>query len=226
MSAIMKSMRFDYYRLAVTGTRGMVITILVPLVYAAIFGSAKDASAIIYPFVIIMTVMLSMNVFSSENMNGQRHVNGLIPVSRRSQVCGRYLFTVLLDCCGVAELLACNIIIGLLHGGMWSTDRLVYIAIWMCIGAAEQAILLPLLYKYEASKVLRVVTFAIFGVVLMIMVGTWWIPKEALMSAFQWFSTHASSSAPAVMLMTVAGSIVVLGVSLAASIRSYLDRDL
>ena len=226
MNAIIKSMRLDYYRFSAAGPRGMVITIVVPLVYAAVFGSAAEASAIIYPFVVILMVMFSMNVFTMERSNDHRKVNGLIPVSRRSQVCGRYLFVVLMDCCAAAELLACNLIIGMLHGGIWSTDDLVYIAIWVCFGVVEQAVLLPLLYRYEVSKVLRAATFIIFGITMMIMVGTWWIPKETVMSTLEWLSAHATSAAAAINSIAVAGSVAAMCVSLAASIRIYRNTDL
>lgn len=233
MNAIIKSIRLDFARLTSNGFASFIISAAIPILYELLFRIMNpDTSSIglistaIVSMVAAVTIMFTINVFRSEDQNGHRKINGIIPVSRASQVIGRYTLVALIDIAGALEVEMC-LLISMFQSSVSSADAVLRdIAIMLVLSVLCEAILLPVMYRFSSTKVLQYITFGFLTVFLAVLAIVVALSKLKMLNGIVSLVTGISWSVSLVAALVGVLVVVAVTISFTLSRRIYLRREL
>ena len=169
-----------------------------------------------YAFLGFSVLFLCMMPYYLLQLNDGSRVDALLllmPVSRTTVVAERYITALLSAACALPIFLAA----GLIMGG----DAVTLLALQLAAGLLVLALLLPLAYKFGATKsrMLMLVMLALFfstsGIISGLLTEDSSLPEVAI---DHWVGILARFALP--------GALVLLGVSYLVSLRIYEKREL
>lgn len=110
-----------------------------------------------------MFAVLPMNLFVYEDQPAGHWLGDMVPLSRRHQVMGRYVFLLVLLVVIMMELVVCTLIANIASGDApWSWNDSAKVASLMFGMGAAESLYFPLLYRFPARKAMMVVLAVMF----------------------------------------------------------------
>ena len=235
MSAISKSFNLDLKRLNASGPLNTIITICIPILYTLMFGvllsdgssgppSDTRMSALV-GIIVSGSVVFASYPFMYEVQNDHLRINGIIPVSRASQVSSRFLLTGAIDVMAVAVLLICIVIEYLIGATVSFSDVLGTVGLMLLISIIVQSVLMPVLYRFTTVKMFQFLTlgflvgFAIIGVVGLL------LNKYGLLEPLVNALIPVFTSVPTATAMGIGVAVAAVAISYACSKHIYTTKE-
>ncbi|PLS31615.1 hypothetical protein Uis1B_0607 [Bifidobacterium margollesii] len=237
MNAMVKSMRVDWARMTSVGY-GMVVgyvlsmPILMVVLTLVIGGDAATAGILwLYKYLAALNLMMyvSFMTFPSvyQDMGNNADMNGLMPVSRRNQVLGRYVYLLIF---GVIFILTEALTYPLafaVAGQLGSMGALPWgtLAALLFAYVVLAAIVLVLVYRFKAQTLLYVVVFAGSGLMLcgFVLAARF---SDQVQTILGWLGSHVFSSVWLTGVLGVVIAAVVLAGSYLLSVRLYERKEM
>ena len=236
MNAILKSFRLDLRRLTATGPISTLVIACIPIIYTVVFrtflsGGRLDPlsdgfSGATVGMIVAFCVVFTSYPFIYEDQNDHRRINGIIPVSRASQVSGRYLLVGAIDLAGVLVLFICESITSMGTVSKSVPDTLVEAGLMVMFSVLVQAVLMPVMYRFSSAKTLQYVTLGFFVAVLIIIGLGMLLNRLGLMDPIVDVLSPALASIPIATVLGVAITAVFVATSYALARRIYDGKEL
>ena len=215
MSDTLKAARLDFY-LVRQYVKSMLLILLYPMLLSVLNKGLMNGIM----FGVCFISMTASYPFTISEKNGMNRLYGLLPVSKKSMVRGRYLFTGAVGLVSLAfQLLACPLVLRLMGTAVYREDILTTAFAGVFLFTVFAAFLLPGFYKYGSIK----------GRYFMIAPAVVFIAILALAS-FGGFDAgplfHAVDSNPLIMAIVVAlFCVVAFALSISVSVRIYEKKE-
>ena len=215
MSDTLKAARLDFF-LVRQYLKSMLIILLYPMIIIVINKALLNGIS----FGICFLSMTSSYPFSISEKNGMNRLYGLLPVSRKSLVLGRYLYSCMVGLLSLTFfLLVCPLVLRALGTAVAPSEILLAALTGLLLFTVFTAFLLPGFYKYGSIKG----RFFMF-IPAVVFIGI------LLLATFTKYETgpvfHALDGSPLVMtICVVLFCIVAFIISLSVSIRIFENKE-
>ncbi|NEG95921.1 hypothetical protein CS006_00265 [Bifidobacterium primatium] len=237
MNAVVKSMRVDWARIT-SGGWGMIAGYMLMspammALFGILFGGDDSAGAIawLYQYISGMNLLMFVSFVTFpavyQDTGNNADMNGLMPVSRRNQVIGRYVYLLLFGIMLVVENtvmyplgFAAAGALGTMGAMPWRT-----IAIQGLVYALCSALVLVCSYRFKGQTLMYVVVFGGSALLILGFVVTMRF-EDQVRAVAEWLGGHVFSSMGLTVALGVVVAVIALAVSYLASVRIYERREM
>ncbi|WEV52174.1 ABC-2 transporter permease [Bifidobacterium sp. ESL0704] len=224
-----KALRIDVFKILAYSNGSVWLLVLLPLVFAVVPGMMGKES-VLYPMSGAVTGMLTfvsamagMSVFSYEDQTGSAKLNGLLPVSRRNQVVGRYAFALLVVVVAVVLQMICGMMMFRLRrmGAVAGLMTTVLVASPILAG-----IYLPIGYRFPATKAVGYAIILLFVIGGALVLVAFTVPDAVLNNVMDFVTSAKLGPIPWVAIIGILVAAVIFVLSCRLSMHIYERKEL
>ena len=164
MANIIKAMKLDFDLVKVY-VKAICFTLLIPVVFAIINRSLMTSVS----FATCFIAMASGYTFSISEKNGMERLYGILPITKKEFVLGRYLYTIIMG--GIAVLFSCIVhpIVLFILGDKVTWQQIIFTFLYgILLYSIYTVFQLPGYYKYGSINGRMFMYIPIIGFLLMI----------------------------------------------------------
>lgn len=205
--------------------KGQKQFLLVLCVFLVIFGMTSRNLGFLVCYMTIMAALFSISTISYDEYNHGMGYLLTLPVSRREYVKEKYVFSLIASVSVAALSLVVTLAAGMLRHTEAATEELVVSAgAGVLAGVVMLGIMLPVQLKFGAEKS-RLIGAAFGAGIFACIYGVIWITKKLGGDGEELFAKLSSLSAGAVAAIAIVLGVVILAVSMMASIRIMEKKE-
>lgn len=237
MNSVIRSMRVDWARMTSVGygmIAGYALSMPILMAVLTLVMSGDDTVAVIlwlYKYLAGLNLMMYVSFMTFpavyQDMGNNADMNGLMPVSRRNQVLGRYAYLLLFGVVFVVTTALTYPLAFAVAGRLGSMGALPWgmLAALLFAYVVLAAIVLTLVYRFKSQTLLYVVVFAGSGLVLcgFVLAARF---SEQVQMVMGWLGSHVFSSVWITGVLGVVIAAVVLAGSYLLSVRLYERKEM
>ena len=231
MNGITKTMRLDALRLISDGLLTIIALAVLPPFFGLLFrqmlgqGALDLLMGVIMAEIAMVTASLTMTMFVREDQNDHRRINAILPVSRDTQVAGRYLLMFIVDILAVTAFELCVLLLAILGTGAITQAALMAGVGLFGACMVTQAILMPLMYQFSSAKIAQIIVLIFMLLICVALVGGFMLENQ-IAAIIAWLTTHIFVSTLLTVLIAVAFVAAVVAASLSISTRINRSKEL
>lgn len=234
MNAILKSFHLDARRMTSSGPVTTIIIWCIPIFYTLIFGgflSQRESGGVglgwsaLVGMLVAFSVVATTYPFVYEDQNDHRRINGIIPVSRASQVMGRYLVVAVSDVVAVVVFFICVLIESLFGSQTQIGDAFAAAGMLLLMCMVIQSILLPVMYRFSSVKSLQFVSIGFFACIALIFAAFMLLNKFGQLEPLVNALIPVFTSVPTATALGIGVAVAAVAISYACSKHIYTTKE-
>ena len=216
MANIIKAMKLDFDLVKVY-VKAICFTLLIPVVFAIINRSLMTSVS----FATCFIAMASGYTFSISEKNGMERLYGILPITKKEFVLGRYLYTIIMG--GIAVLFSCIVhpIVLFILGDKVTWQQIIFTFLYgILLYSIYTVFQLPGYYKYGSINGRMFMYIPIIGFLLVL------FGMEQVNLSKNGFAISIFSNLGILAAVITFGIILIYTVSICISIRIMKNKEI